>query len=63
MASEDFTMWSYWKDRSSVADAFETHYPSTMKENIQLQLALAQIRAAELVIDTFMKQKQEEAES
>jgi hypothetical protein len=55
-------MWSYWRDKYSIKTALEDYYPESARNDPQLSLALAQLKNAELVIDTIMTERGEEDE-
>lgn len=61
--SEDVSMWKYLKEKyyHRVA-ALEACYPQTLANNVMLQLAVAQIKASETMIDTVMDKLQPEEE-
>jgi hypothetical protein len=53
-------MWKYHQAEYGTADALEVYYAETLAKNIQLQMAIAQIKNAELVIDAIMSKDIEE---
>lgn len=59
--SEDARMWQYSRDKyyHRVA-ALENDFTQTLASNTQLQLAVFQIKAAELMIDKIMDDLQPE---
>lgn len=54
MAQEPPHMWPYWRDDKGLERALVDYFPKTLASNPQLKAALAQLRNAELVIDTIM---------
>jgi hypothetical protein len=55
--SEELHMWDYWLDkRGSASDAIEADYPELLKNNWELQVAVTQIKANQLLIDNIMRQ-------
>lgn len=55
-------MWSYWRDKYSIATALEDYYPNTVAADPQLQVALAQLRNSELVINMIMTRREQQDE-
>ena len=48
-------MWSYWRDKSGFEEALKIYFPKTLEGNTQLQVALAQLQNAEIVINNIME--------
>jgi hypothetical protein len=44
MMSECPSMWIYWKDKRGIREALEYDYPELLKNNPELQQALAMIK-------------------
>jgi hypothetical protein len=48
-------MWEYWKEkRGSPSEALEADYPNLLKASIRLQVALAQVKNGQDMIDRLM---------
>lgn len=59
--SEDVRMWRFTRDKYyHRMAALQDCYPQTLAGNVTLQVAVAQIRAAEAMIDTVMEELQPE---
>lgn len=51
-------MWDYWLEkRGSPSEALEADYPNLLKSSIRLQVALAQVKNGQDVIDRLMKEE------
>jgi hypothetical protein len=50
-------MWHYWENKYGIREALQYHYPNTLADDPQLQVALAQIKNAELAIKTIMGER------
>jgi len=62
--SEELHMWDYWLDkRGSASDAIESDYPELLKTNWELQVAVTQVKANQLLIDSIMRQLSEEKDA
>lgn len=58
----DINLWNYFKDRTSISEALEHYYADLLKDNTELQSALAMIKNGERVIDSIMLELQEESD-
>lgn len=58
--SENKGMWTYWRDKNGIVEGLEEYFPETLKENIRLQIAVAQIKNAEAAIEAVMSEYEEE---
>jgi len=54
MTDQSVDMWNYYREKYGVADALESYFTSYFRENISLQVSLAQIKNAEIAIDVTM---------
>lgn len=54
-------MWDYWKSKYGRSLALETYYPDAL-ETPRMQVAVAQLKNAEAVIDAFMEEWEVEYE-
>jgi hypothetical protein len=54
MMSECPSMWIYWKDKRGIREALEYDYPELLKNNPELQQALAMIKNGERAINVIM---------
>jgi hypothetical protein len=62
--SENLQMWDYWLDkRGSASDAIEADYPELLNTNWELQVAVTQVKANQLLIDSIMRQLSEEKDA
>ena len=52
----DPLMWPYWRDKYGYIVALRDYYPAKAEDNLEISAALAQIKAAERVIDAVMKE-------
>ena len=53
-------LWDYWKDtRGSPSEALEADYPIHLKSSIRLQVALAQVKNGQDMIDQLMKEEEQ----
>jgi len=59
-AMENPHMWDYWKEkRGSPSEALEADYPTLLKSSIRLQVALAQVKNGQDMIDQLMKEEEQ----
>jgi len=56
MSNECVDMWSYYRDKYGVSTALENYFEGLCRQNIDLQVALAQIKNAERAINTIMEE-------
>ena len=54
---EHVPMWPYYRDKYGHKEALEGQYHKELAADIQLQMALAQLKNAEMLIDTLMEKK------
>jgi len=55
MTGENYYMWEYWRDKKGIKDALD-YYPETLKEDMSLKQALAQLENAERAINARMEE-------
>ncbi len=55
MIEEPYHMWCYWRDKKDYEEALNDYFFVTLKNNPQLQLALAQLQNAKVTIDAIMQ--------
>ena len=57
--SENIDMWEFWLEkRGSPSEALEADYPTLLKSSIRLQVALAQVKNGQDMIDRLMKEEE-----
>ena len=49
-------MWGYWRDKHGIVIALEDYFETVYRGNIDLQVALSQIKNAERAINTIMNE-------
>ena len=54
MSDAELKMWSYWRDKHGIVVALEDYFEIIYSENIDLQVALAQLKNAERAINFIM---------
>lgn len=49
-------MWTYWRDKKGIKEALVDYYPETLKDDMPLKQALAQLENAERAINVRMEE-------
>lgn len=49
-------MWEYWRDKYGALDAVKEQYPATLKGDVLLSVAVAQIELGTLALEARMQQ-------
>ena len=57
---DDYNMWHYWRDKKGTLRALEEYFPETLKNSVQLRLAVAQIKNNYAVIESIMERNYED---
>ncbi len=55
MPEEDYSMWSFWREKYGHVVALTDYYPRLLERRVDLQLAVASIRNGEGIIDSIME--------
>ena len=59
MSKELPHMWSYWRDKKGLKEALVDYFSETLKSDLRLQQALAQIQTAEAAIEAVFAELRE----
>jgi hypothetical protein len=49
-------MWTHWRSKYGYVKAIKDYYPNILEENMELQIAIGMISAAETIIDKIMSE-------
>ena len=56
LREEPFNMWLHWREKYGPRTAVEEYFCCSLATNIDLQLAISQIKNAERAIDAIMEE-------